>query len=82
MVSEKHPIGMGRSSHPLDMSDDGDRSHPHPKPSLVGTPAQIHILSEHEVGLVEAAELLECRPANYEEGARHPVDPTITTLSS
>ena len=48
---------------------------PTPQPASCGPPAQVHVLVVHEVGLVEAAELLQRAAPGQEARARHPAGP-------
>ena len=75
MVGHHHAVGMAGGTHALHVGHRGRAGEADTPPRRVGAPAQVHVLGVHEVGLVEATELLQRAPPGEEAGTRDPARP-------
>jgi hypothetical protein len=79
-VGHQHPVGVPRRAHSLHMRH-GRRTGEADTPSgLMGAPTQVHVLVVHEVGLVEAPQLLQRVTPGQEAGTGDPfgLDDAVT----
>ena len=73
MVRSQHPVGMARGGDALLVDDSPGRFIDDAPAGPVQSPAQVHVLDVHEIGLVETAHRLEGFTPHEKPGARHPV---------
>ena len=72
MVGHHHPVGMSRRADALHVGHLRRPGEAHSPAGIVGPPAQVHVLVVHEVGLVEATQLLQRAASGQEARAGHP----------
>ena len=76
VVGDDHAVGRGRPRRPLEVGHPAGRLVGDAPPGTAEPPAQVDVLHEHEVRLVESPDLVQGAAAHGEARARHPVDGT------